>query len=300
MSGFVALYNLDGRPAREEDLLAMTGALAHRGRDGREIWLDAGLGLGMVFNRTTAEARFDRLIPPPLAGRVTIAADARIDNRAELAAALGVRVDDHADSALIALAYEKWGEGCLDHLTGDFAFVLWDARAGRLFAARDHIGVKPFYYHASGSRFIAASSIAALFAGAPWLARDVDEERVAQYLVGSFDDVERTFHRDVRRLPPSESITVAGGILTRRRYASLDVGETIQLGSDEAYAEAFRERFTEAVRCRMRSSARWASTRSRAAARTALPPSPAGRASACRASRSSAWRRGSWSAPVWS
>jgi asparagine synthase (glutamine-hydrolysing) len=252
MSGFVVLQNLDRAPADESRLVAMLGAMSHRGGDGVEIWMGDHVGLGIAFNRTTSESRFDRLIPPATEGRIVIAADARIDNRAELASALAVRYEEHADSALIALAYQKWGDRCLDHLIGDFAFALWDLREGRLFCARDHIGVKPFYYHTSDHHLLAASTINALFAGSATLARDLDEQRIAEYLVGSFDDVERTFYRDVKRLPASRMMTIAGGTLTRRRYATLDVGETIRLRSDAEYADAFRERFTEAVRARMR------------------------------------------------
>src|SRR5205823_11977388 len=102
---------------------------------------------------TTPESLHERL-PATLPGRpdLAITADARLDNRAELGDALGVPHPERAglpDSALILLAYARWGERCPERLLGDFAFAIWDGRARRLFCARDPLGVKPFVYYAS-------------------------------------------------------------------------------------------------------------------------------------------------------
>src|SRR5262245_30683158 len=77
-------------------------------------------------------------------GDVWLLADARIDGDEGRA----------PDAERIVSGYEKWGEGCVDHLIGDFAFAIWDTRRQRLFCARDHFGVKPFYYARVGNSFI--------------------------------------------------------------------------------------------------------------------------------------------------
>src|SRR5438552_3262366 len=70
----------------------------------------------------------------------------------ELAATTRSELDGANGAELILHAYAAWGEGCVCHLLGDFAFAIWDRRQRRLFCARDHFGIKPFFYaHRSGS-----------------------------------------------------------------------------------------------------------------------------------------------------
>ena len=90
---------------------------------------------------------------------LTLIADARLDDRAGLAAALGLNLADVNDGDLILAAYGKWGADCPRHLLGDYAFVIHDEAAGLLFGARDHIGARPFFYSFDGGRFRFAGSL---------------------------------------------------------------------------------------------------------------------------------------------
>jgi asparagine synthase (glutamine-hydrolysing) len=189
-------------------------------------------------------------------GDVVLAADARIDNRPELLAALDVPSWSHhdtGDGALILAAYERWGDDCPKRLRGDFAFAIWDERRHRLFCARDQFGVRPFYYHASDRTVVFASEIKALLT-LPDVPRRLNELRVADHLAGIFEDQATTFYRHVYRLPAAHTLTVERGGRRVQRYAALDPGREIRLGSDGEYEDAFRERFTEAVRCRLRTT----------------------------------------------
>ena len=76
----------------------------------------------------------------------SITADARIDAREDLIAKLPRPPRTQDDAELILLAYERWGEDCVNHLIGDFAFSIRDNRSQQLFCARDHFGVKPFFF----------------------------------------------------------------------------------------------------------------------------------------------------------
>ena len=89
-------------------------------------------------------------------GQVALVADARIDAREP-------GVNDHD---AILHAFEKWGEDCVDHLIGDFAFAIWDKRQKRLFCARDHFGVKPFFFAHIGNSFSFSNSLNVLRADA--------------------------------------------------------------------------------------------------------------------------------------
>ena len=78
-----------------------------------------------------------------------------------------------ADAELVLRSYQKWNTACPHHLLGDFAFAIWDSRARQLFAARDALGVRPFYYHASSERFVFASDLLAILK-ANGVPRDID------------------------------------------------------------------------------------------------------------------------------
>ena len=161
---------------------------------------------------------------------------------------------DAADAELLLRAYARWGERAPEHLLGDFAFALWDGRRHTLFCARDHFGVKPFYYHhAPGRLFAFASEIKGLLALAE-VPRRLNETRVADYLVPLLEDKDITFYDGIVRLPPAHRLTVSRDGVRIAPYWALDPEREIRLKSDDEYAEAFREIFTEAVRCRLRSA----------------------------------------------
>lgn len=249
-----AIYGVVRRaPVERSTLECMDAMLAHRGERG-EHWLREGAGLGVRMLATTPEALAE---PAPLVrDGLVLAADARIDNREQLFAKLATPHAERssiADGTLILDAYRAWGEGCVEYLVGDFAFAIWDERERLLFCARDRMGVRPLYYHAGPGLFVLATEIKALFC-LDEVPRELDEMRVASHLLRTFWDRESTFYRHVRRLPPAHVMTVRDGDVALRRYWQLDPTVNLTLGSDAEYAEAFREVFTEAIRCRTRSS----------------------------------------------
>ncbi len=257
MSAIVGVYFLDARPVDRSGLDRMMACLAHRGPDGLGMWVEGAVGLGHRMLRTTPESLRENLPLANKAGNLVITADARVDNRDELIAMLGQQGRPRAevsDSELILSAYERWGERCPEKLLGDFSFAIWDARRQLLFCARDPAGVKPFYYHyRSGRGFVFASELKALLC-LPDVPRRLNELRVAQYLVPNLEDKAITFYQDVLRLPPAQSMTVTRQGARTRAYWSLNLSTELRLRSDDEYAEAFRELFTEAVRSRLRSS----------------------------------------------
>jgi asparagine synthase (glutamine-hydrolysing) len=114
---------------------------------------------------TTPESPAEQLPLVSSSGDLVITADARIDNRDELISALGLtdrRPAQITDSELILSAFVKWGEHCPEKLLGDFAFAIWVGHRRQLFCARDHFGVKPFYYYLSDKMFAFASEIKAI------------------------------------------------------------------------------------------------------------------------------------------
>ncbi len=253
MSGIVGIYHLNQKLIDANELHQMVEILAHRGPDSSDIWYDGSVGMGHRMLWTTPESLNERL--PLVKGNLSITAEARIDNRDELARVLTLPnrpLEKIADSEFILAAYEKWGTDCPDHLLGDFAFSIWDGQ--QLFCARDHFGVKPFYYYKSDHRFLFASEIKALIRLSS-IPCKINEARIADYLTGHLDDKEITSYQDIWRLPPASSLIVtAQGYSKPQKYWALDPTREICLESDEDYAKTFKKLFTEAVYCRLRSA----------------------------------------------
>ena len=250
MSGIAGVYRFDGGSVAADTVAAMTEAIDHQGPDGEWTWREGRAGLGHQRFETTPEAEHAGS-PPECRGRV-LTFDGRIDNREELLSTLDVagppgRV---ADADLVLAAYEQWGEDCPERLIGAFAFAIRDSD-GQLFAARDHAGLRPFYYYRDEDRFLFGSELKTLWA-AGGVPRRLDEIRLSNHLARQFQSDERTFYEGLRRLPPAHTLVAGDDGIETTEYWALDPDRTIDLESDEAYAERFRELFFEAVECRLR------------------------------------------------
>jgi asparagine synthase (glutamine-hydrolysing) len=253
MSGIVGIFRRDGSRVDAAELEFMTAAIAHRGPDGSSFWHQGMVGLGHCMLWTTPESLNEKLPISRADSQMAITGDVRIDNREELIEALNLSQNGICDNELILSAYEKWGEGCAEKFVGDFAFAIWDTRKQRLFCARDHFGVKPFYYYLSDNLFAFGSEIKALLSLTE-IPRRLNENKVAEHLTSVQEDKENTFYKGVLRLPPAHSMSVDLVSVKSWLHWSLDPSREITLGSDQEYAEALRALFTEAVRCRMRSA----------------------------------------------
>lgn len=256
MSGIVGIHFLNGQPVAGAQLQTMLDLLAHRGPDDVGSWHQGPVGLGHRMRWTTPESLREKLPLTDPTGDLVITADARLDNRPELLSALalaGRPAPEIPDSQLILAAYEKWGEGCLGKLLGDFAFAVWDGRQRRFFCARDPMGVRPFYYFLSGGIFIFASEIKAIVALSEVPQRP-DEVHIGDFLLGIYEDKAPTFYQGITRLLPGHFLVVGEDRARLSPYWSLDPYRELRLASDEEYDEAFREIFAAAVGCRLRSA----------------------------------------------
>lgn len=256
MSGIVGIYCIDGRPLEGSELEGPLDAISHRGRDATGLWTGPSVGLGHRMAWTTPQSLNEKLPLSDPSGRLALTYDGRVDNREELAHSLGFggsAAEELTDGELILKAYEKWGEGCPERLVGDFVFAVWDEAGQEMFLARDPMGVKPVYYYLSARLFAFASEIKALLS-LPEVPRRLDEVRVADYLAPLVNDKAVTFYRDVLRLPPGHCMRVGRGGVRLREYWSLETERELRLKSDEEYDSAFRELFSEAVRCRLHSA----------------------------------------------
>ncbi|EMA70027.1 asparagine synthase-related protein [Halorubrum kocurii] len=251
MSGIAAVFDRTGTGLNPEWLQQMLAAIEHRGQDGDGEWLNDVVGIGHQQLVTTPQGYVDE--QPYAHDGFVVASDARLDNRADLLHRLGLTDVPRQipDSHLLLEAYRQWGDACVDELIGAFAFVVWDSSRETLFCARDHLGVKPLYYHATDDVFAVASEPKSLIA-LPSVRPSLDEYRVGDFLLGRLEDKTNSFYESVRRLAPAHAMAVSMGMDQTWQYWDLDPTRTLTLESDEAYANRFRELFDQAVASRLR------------------------------------------------
>lgn len=206
---------------------------------------------GIDLSVQLPEDRFDA--QPMARDCALIAADLRLDDREELAAAIGPAAADTeqmADSQLFALAWDKWDAASFGRLIGDFAIAVFCRRDRTLWLARSVGGNRPLFY-ARHPEAIAFASMAGALLIDPSLRRGFDRGRLAEGLVGLAPEDERSFFTGVQRVQPGHVVAVR-----RESHRSEPIWSPAQgilrLNDDREYVEAYRAVLDEAVRQRLR------------------------------------------------
>ena len=243
MCGLAGMVDFD-RPPERQVVERWLDDLAHRGPDGRGVFVDDAACLGHL--RLAIIDLSDAGLQPMADGELQLLHNGEIYNYVELREELatkGHRFRTATDSEVILAAYREWGERCVERFNGMWAFCIWDARRQTLFCSRDRLGVKPFYYRVDGARLS--------FASEPWPLRrgETNLRAVHDYLEqGYLDEGDETFFTGVFRLPPAHSLTFGAEGLRLRRYWSLEPGKP-----PADAVETVRETVLDAVRLQLRS-----------------------------------------------
>jgi asparagine synthase (glutamine-hydrolysing) len=253
MCGIAGMF---GPGADEESVRRMIVAQRHRGPDADGIQRVGSAVLGHSRLSIIDLSPAGRQPMSTADGRLSVVFNGEIYNYAELRAELSdFPYRTRTDTEVLLAAYERWGEACLDRLVGMFAFLIWDQRERRLFAARDRFGVKPLYFHeGKDGTLVCASEIKALHAAG--VSALPDPVTWATYLsAGILDHSERTFWSGIRTLPPGHALSWQGTEVRQRRW--YDLGERVPAGYDDRpeaeVKEEYVARLRETVMLRFRS-----------------------------------------------
>ena len=210
MCGIVGIANLRREPIADGLLKRMTTVMAHRGPDGEGHFVDGPVGLG---HRRLAIIDLTPTGHQPMAnetGDVFITFNGEIYNfqklRVELEA-FGHRFHSQTDTEVIIHAYEQWGEGCLQHFNGMFAFGIWDQPRQRMFLARDRFGIKPLYWYCRNGTFIFASEIKAILEH-PDVKRSICYPALNEYFTFQNIFTDLTLFEGICLLPPGSHLTL--------------------------------------------------------------------------------------------
>ena len=215
------------RPADGRVVERMCGAIAHRGPDDQGLCVCGPAALG---------AR--RLSIIDLAGgrqpihneddSIWIVLNGEIYNYPELTRSLagrGHRFYTHSDTEAILHAYEEFGDDCVQRLNGMFAFAVWDSKRGRLFAARDRLGIKPLYYARHDGALLFGSELKAILAY-PGFERRVDPAALNEYLSFEYVPTPRSIFQGIQKLPPGHALEYADGHVRVWQYWDVDLARS--------------------------------------------------------------------------
>ncbi|UCF20465.1 MAG: asparagine synthase (glutamine-hydrolyzing) [Gemmatimonadota bacterium] len=240
---------LTTEPVSEDVVRRMTRSLAHRGPDDEGWYVERNVALG---HRRLSIIDLDSGQQPMsnAEGTISIVFNGEIYNYQELRSRLieeGRHFKTNSDTETILHLYEKHGTRCVQYLRGMFAFLIWDSRERRIFAARDRLGQKPLYYVQRGKELILASEIKALLVVDPSLA-ELDLAALDEYLTLRLISPPRSMFREVKKLPPAHLLTFDQDRgLSLERYWDLSYEPKWSGSQDDLLAE-LEDRLVDSIR----------------------------------------------------
>lgn len=250
MCGICGIFfqNRDWR-VRGDVLARMNRSIVHRGPDDEGFFAEENVGLAMR-RLSIIDVKSGH---QPLANEnqdVWIVFNGEIYNHAELRVDLeakGHTYRTHSDTETIVHLYEEYGRDCVKHLRGMFAFVIWDRRRRVLFAARDRLGIKPFYYRWDGKSFLFGSEIKTIL-NYPGIAAEFNRGTLAEYLAFGYITGPETMYSGIRKLMPGHTLELTEqGEPRIERYWDLTSEVDRPAKPREYYVKTYRELLEQAV-----------------------------------------------------
>lgn len=255
MCGITGVLQFSDTRVEPGTLRQMCAAMVHRGPDDEGIYTNGPVGLAMrrlsIVDLATGHQ--------PIANEddtVWIVFNGEIYNHRDLREQLerrGHRYRTNSDTETIIHLYEEYGRDCVQHLSGMFAFAIWDTRNQKLFAARDRLGIKPFYYSLDSHRFVFGSEIKVILAH-PGFRPEFQRVGLPEYLAFGYLSGEETFFRGIRKLMPGHTLELdRQGNIKVVRYWDLQVPPDQPARSESYYVQAYRDQLGAAVQSHLMS-----------------------------------------------
>jgi len=251
--GIVGIIYSERVPVDPRPLRRMLATLGHRGPDEQGIYVDGPVGLGHARLSIIDPAGGQQPMCHREAGR-WITFNGEIFNYVELReelAARGHRFRTRSDTEVILHAYDEWGDACVEHFNGQWAFAIWDERRRRLLLSRDRLGIRPLFTTRLGNRLLFASEIKALLAN-PDVPRRIDPAGLDQTFTYWTTLAPQTIFEGIRELPPGHNLVWQDGRLSTQRYWQLSLVPDDAPRTEDDWAEELIELLADATRLRLR------------------------------------------------
>jgi len=255
MCGIAGELRLDDQRPDPAVIQKMTATLARRGPDAEGTWFDGPVAFG---HRRLAIIDLSLASAQPMvdeAAGLALIFNGTIYNYPGLRAELigkGHRFKSDGDTEVLLRAWAEWGEDCVEHLDGAFAFALWDRSRGRLFLARDRLGIKPLYYNLTGAYLRFASTTQALLAAG---GVDTAIDPVAlhhHFTLHAVVPAPYTLLAGVRKVAPATTLSFdRAGQMTERRYWRLAAQRPERAMTEAEWQAAIHDALSVAVQKRL-------------------------------------------------
>ncbi len=245
MCGIAGIFNLDGRPVSQNILRKMTDIIKHRGPDGEGFWSNTCIGFG---HRRLAIIDLTPAGHQPMQsddGNLIIIHNGEVYNFQNLRIQLeakGYMFHSTTDTEVVLKSYQEWGEKCVEHFNGMFAFAIWDVKNKKLFIARDRYGIKPVYYFYKNGEFIFGSEIKSILQH-PSYSVSVSLKALNEYF--SFQNIfsDLTLFEGIKLLPPAHTLTLKANdknSLRIEKYWDYNFSEDSSLTEEDCLNEVER------------------------------------------------------------
>ncbi len=256
MCGIAGVYHFNNsKKVGEKEILKMRDTLIHRGPDDAGIYISKNENVGFGTRRL-------KIIDLSSAGHMPMADTAKnawityngeLYNFKELRKeleSLGRRFASQSDTEVILNAYLEYGPECVKRFNGMFAFAIWDEKKKILFVARDHLGIKPFYYSFANGSFYFGSEIKAILAHSD-VKKDLDENSLSYYLTFSCLPSPHTLFQGIKKLAPAHYLTIKeNGEIKEKEYWNPAAAKK-QNGSEEYFISETRRLLKESIKSQM-------------------------------------------------
>ncbi len=257
MCGIAGLVRKDGGNVLSSDLKKLTDLVMHRGPDDEGVYIKGNVGLG--HRRLSIIDLSASGHQPMIYGNLKIVFNGEIYNYLELREelkAVNFSFSTGTDTEVIAASYLHWGQDCVNHFNGMWAFVIFDEEKNILFCSRDRFGVKPFYFVNTDSIFSFGSEIKQLHSLG---FNRVNVQILLDFLfIGYQNHTSETFFKEVQQLEPGRNLVfdVSSNNMVISRYYQLELFEEVRSLSIDDAAKLYEEKIQEAIRLRLRSDVR--------------------------------------------
>jgi len=250
MCGIAGVVQFERHAQIDTDVLRqMCAAMVHRGPDDEGIYSQGRVGLGVrrlsIIDLATGHQPISNED-----GTLWIVFNGEIYNHLTLREQLiarGHRYHTNSDTETIVHLYEEYGQNCVDHLRGMFAFAIWDTQQQRLFIARDRLGIKPLYYRLTSECFLFGSEIKVILAH-PGVDREANRDGLPEYLAFGYLSGRDTFFSGIRKLMPGHTLELQeNGKIQIRRYWDLSFTDDDAHHTEHYYVQTYRDLLEQAV-----------------------------------------------------
>ncbi len=255
MCGIAGWANLENKPSQNSGkafLHAMCERMKHRGPDSEGLWLENEVALGMrrlsIIDLHTGEQ--------PVYSEdksIVVVMNGELYNFGEVRSGLekrGHKFETNTDTEILPHLYEEYGDAMLEHISGMFAFALWDKRKRKLLIARDRFGEKPLYYGVFDGKLIFASEPKVLLEH-PSVEAKINTDALRQYLSFDYVPAPASIYKNIYKLPAAHFLILENGEVKTRRYWNLSFHRNGNIPTIEKAATDLRELLTDAVRMQL-------------------------------------------------